>query len=103
VKRHTDFTELSAQLLHEFIEKIVVFEADKTSGERHQAVDVYLNYIGRFEVPEEYDGLTETEREAQRATEEKRARQRAANRKSYAKKQREIAQAQAEPQTRKTA
>jgi len=51
VKRHTDFTELTPQMIAEYIEKIVVHEADKSSGERNQQVDVYLNFIGKFDIP----------------------------------------------------
>ncbi len=50
-KRYTDFSELTPQMIAEFIEKIIVHQADKSSGERTQQVDVYLNFIGRFEVP----------------------------------------------------
>ena len=85
VGRYKDFTELTPQMLNEFIEKIVVFECDKSTGERHQNVDIYLNFIGKFKVPLEYDGLTDAEREAQAVLEEKRQKQRAANRKCYAK------------------
>ena len=51
-RRYTDFTELTPAMLHEFIEKVVVHEADKSSGVREQRVDIYLNYIGQFDVPE---------------------------------------------------
>jgi len=51
VKRYTDFTELTAPMIHEFIEKIIVHEADKSSGEREQRVDIYLNFIGKFDIP----------------------------------------------------
>ncbi len=51
VKRYTDFSELTPQMITEFIEKIIVHEADKSSGERTQQVDIYLNFIGKFEVP----------------------------------------------------
>lgn len=40
VKRHTDFSELTPQMIAEYIKKIVVHEADKSSGERHQQVDI---------------------------------------------------------------
>ncbi len=39
-KRYTDFSELTPQMIAEFIEKIEVHEADKSSGERTQQVDV---------------------------------------------------------------
>jgi hypothetical protein len=51
VRRFTAFDELTNELLNEFVDRIVVYEADKSSGERRQRVDVYLNYIGRFEIP----------------------------------------------------
>lgn len=39
-------------MLNEFIEKILVHEADKSSGERVQKVEIYLNFIGKFDLPE---------------------------------------------------
>jgi hypothetical protein len=51
-RRYTDFTELTPAMIHEFIEKVIVYEADKSSGVREQQVDIYLNYIGQFDVPE---------------------------------------------------
>ena len=89
VSRYADLTALTPPMLNEFIEKIIVYEGDKSSGERHQKVDVYLNFIGKFEVPEEYDGLTDAEREAQRRIAEKRAKQRVYSRRHYEKKKRE--------------
>lgn len=51
VKKHTEFTALTASLLNEFIEKVVVHEAVKVDGKREQAVDIYLNFIGKFDLP----------------------------------------------------
>ena len=51
VKRYTDFSELTTPMLNEFVEKILVHEADYSSGERVQEVEIYLNFIGKFEVP----------------------------------------------------
>ncbi|MDD2362965.1 MAG: recombinase family protein [Oscillospiraceae bacterium] len=74
VNRYTDFSELTPAMLHEFVEKVVVHEADKSSGVRQQRVDIYLNYIGQFEVPEDYKddyveepALPKTPTEIQRA------------------------------------
>jgi len=52
VKRHTEFTEFSPLLLNEFIEKIIVHEGDKSSGKRVQEVEIFLNFIGKFNLPE---------------------------------------------------
>lgn len=51
VRRYTDFSELTTPMLNEFIEKVVVHEADKSTGDRVQKVDIYLNFIGAFTVP----------------------------------------------------
>ena len=51
VRKYTEFTELTATILNEFIDKIVVYEADKSNGRREQQVDIYLNFIGMFNIP----------------------------------------------------
>ena len=50
-EQSNDVTELTATILNEYVNKIVVFEADKSSGRREQRVDIYLNFIGKFSVP----------------------------------------------------
>ena len=52
VKKYMDFTELTAPMLHEFVEKILVHESDKSSGERVQKIEIYLNFIGKFDLPD---------------------------------------------------
>jgi len=44
VERYTDFTELSTEMLNAFVEKIIVHEPDKSTGERVQQVDIFLNF-----------------------------------------------------------
>ena len=39
----TRLTELTPEIVHEFIEKIVVSQPDKVNGKRHQQVDIYYN------------------------------------------------------------
>ena len=51
VKKHTEFTEFMPLLLNEFIEKVIVHEADKSTGKRIQQVGIHLNFIGNFELP----------------------------------------------------
>lgn len=48
----TRLTELSPEIVHEFIEKIVVSQPEKVDGKRHQAVDIYYNTIGLWIAPE---------------------------------------------------
>lgn len=75
VKRHTNFTELTTPMIMEYIDKIIVHEADKSSGEREQQVDIYLNFIGKFDVP--MPEPTPEEIEAEEKARLKRADQRA--------------------------
>lgn len=50
-EKYTDFTELTTVMINEFIEKIVVYAPEKVDGDRVQEVEIYLNFIGRFELP----------------------------------------------------
>jgi hypothetical protein len=50
VRRYTDFTELTPAMLNEFVDKIVVHEAVRTSGGRTQKVDFFLNFIGKSNI-----------------------------------------------------
>ena len=50
-KKYTDFSILTVPMINEFIDKIVVHAPDKSSGERVQEVEIYLNFIGNFELP----------------------------------------------------
>ena len=90
VKRYTEFDTLTNAMLNEFVEKIIVYEADKTGLQREQQVDIYLNFIGYFILPkEEAPPPTEEELAEQ---EKRRCRleyQREANRRWYAKKKHE--------------
>ena len=51
VHKYTDFAELTTPMLHEFVEKIVVHEADKSPGVRMQQIDIYLKYVGKLDAP----------------------------------------------------
>ena len=50
-KKYTDFTELTTPMINEFIEKIIVHAPEKVDGDRVQQVDIYLSFIGQFELP----------------------------------------------------
>lgn len=49
--KYTDFSELATPMIHEFIDRIEVHEADKSTGERTQEIDIYLKYVGKLDVP----------------------------------------------------
>jgi DNA invertase Pin-like site-specific DNA recombinase len=76
VHRYTRFEELTGTIINEFFDRIVVHEAvwseaseqSRRMGVRTQQIDIYLKYIGVFNVP---DTRTAGEIEAERIEEEK--------------------------------
>jgi hypothetical protein len=50
-KKYTDFSELTTPMINEFIEKIVVHAPEKVDGDRVQEVEIFLKYIGKFDLP----------------------------------------------------
>lgn len=51
VRKYTNCTELTTDMLHEFIDKVVVHAPTKERGKnRKQNVDIYFNFIGRIDL-----------------------------------------------------
>ena len=50
-RKYTDFSVLTTPMIYEFVDKILVHAPDRSSGERTQEVDIYLKFIGKFDVP----------------------------------------------------
>jgi hypothetical protein len=46
-------------MLNEYVEKILVYEAEKINHRRKQRVEVHLNFIGRFNPPIEDESAPE--------------------------------------------
>ena len=44
VRNRTEITELTPEIMHEFIEKIVVHVLDKSSGHRKQKIEIYFRF-----------------------------------------------------------
>ena len=49
VKKYTEIPELTSEIVHEFIDRIIVHEADKSSGKRIQKIEIIYNHIGVFD------------------------------------------------------
>ena len=90
VKRYTDFSMLTTPMILEFVDKIVVHAPDRSSGERMQEVDIYLKFIGKFDVP--LPEPTPEELAEQERLRKKREKQREYSRRSREKKKRAAAQ-----------
>ena len=50
-RKYTDFSELTTPMILEFVDKILVHKPDCSGGVRVMTVDVYLKFIGNFEIP----------------------------------------------------
>jgi len=64
-RKYVDFSELTTPMLNEFVDKVLVHEADKSSGERVQKVDIYLSFIGKFDIPVNVEEVSQAETEAE--------------------------------------
>ena len=73
-KKYTDFSELTTPMINEFIEKIMVHAPDRSDGDRVQEVDIYLKFIGKFDLPA--PELTEEELKKQERLRKERIRSR---------------------------
>ena len=73
-RKYTDFSELTTMMINEFIDKIIVHAPEKIDGDRVQEVEIYLKFIGHFELPA--PELTEEEIQRQEFLKKERARSR---------------------------
>ena len=60
VRKYSQIEELTLDILHEFIEKIVVHHREKVFGETVQKVEIYYKMIGHIEIPR----MTQREKES---------------------------------------
>ncbi len=51
VRKYTDIKELTPEILHEFIDKIVVHHREMQFGKTVQKVEIYYEMIGKIELP----------------------------------------------------
>ncbi len=82
VHKYTDIQELTPAIVNEFVDKVMVHKIEKTGGDRVQEIDIFLNYIGKVELP--VQELSEEE-----IAEEEKKRKRRQYRREYQKAYRE--------------
>ncbi len=51
VRKYTEITELSGEIIRDFIEKIIVYKAEKVDGVRIQRIQIIYNCIGAIDFP----------------------------------------------------
>lgn len=55
VKNYTEITVLDAEIIREFIDKIIVFKAEKVNGQRLQRIRIFYNCIGAVDIPNRHE------------------------------------------------
>lgn len=53
VRKYTDIQTLDAEIIREFVERIIVFQAEKVDGHRQQRIQIVYNCIGAVDIPAE--------------------------------------------------
>ena len=99
-RKYTDFTELTTPMIFEFVDKIIVHKADRSTGERTQEVEIFLKFIGKFDVPMPEPTPEELAEEEKRLV--RKAKQREWTRRYREKKKREKLKAAANSQGTET-
>ena len=82
VHKYTDIQELTPAIVNEFVDKVLVHKIEETDGDRVQEIEIFLNYIGRVELPAQELSEEET-------AEEEKKRKRRQYRREYQKAYRE--------------
>ena len=81
-------------MITEYIDKILVYEAERIDGDRLQKVEIYLNFVGKFDIPFAEPTSEEIAAEERRKKHNKINRER--QRRYTARKKAEMAQAKLE-------
>ena len=68
VEKNVDIPELTTVIVNEFVKKIIVHEADKSSGRRRQTVEIIFNFVGQLEIPILTEPITQETSTKQRKT-----------------------------------
>lgn len=50
-EKYAGFSDLTAPLLNEMIDKIVVHKPEKIDGHKHVTIEVLFNYVGEINIP----------------------------------------------------
>ena len=58
VKKYTEITELTPEILNELIEKILVHQTEKVNGKKVQEIDIYYRGVGIISFPVSLEDMT---------------------------------------------
>ena len=98
VRKYTDFSELTPAVINEFVEKILVHQAQGKGASRTQEIEIFFNFIGKEDIPHKEVELTEEEKAALAEQERRRAKKAEYNRRYMEKKRRQWKEQQEQEQ-----
>ncbi len=50
-EKYSDITELTAPILNELVEKIMVHNPERIKGYKHVTVEIYFTHVGKIRIP----------------------------------------------------
>ena len=89
VRKYTDFSELTPAMINEFVEKILVHQAQGKGASRIQEIEIFFNFVGKVDIPHKEVELTEEEKAALAEQERRRAKKQNTIRRYMEKKRRQ--------------
>ena len=89
VRKYTDFSELTPAMINEFVEKILVHQAQGKGASRTQEIEIFFNFVGKVDIPHKEVELTEEEKAALAEQERRRAKKQNTIRRYMEKKRRQ--------------
>ena len=98
VRKYTDFSELTPAMINEFVEKILVHQAQGKGASRTQEIEIFFNFVGKVDIPHKEVELTEEEKAALAEQERRRAKKAEYNRRYMEKKRRQWKEQQEQEQ-----
>lgn len=51
IRKYTEIAELTPEIVREFVQKVVIYQAEKINGRRTQRIDLYFNGVGQIRLP----------------------------------------------------
>ena len=73
IKKHTEPTAMTREMVCDLIDKIVIHEAVGKKPNREQQIDIYYNFIGKFELAYSAGEIAKAKEKAQREAEKKKS------------------------------
>ena len=55
VRKYTDIRELDAEIVREFVDRIIVHKAETVNGHRQQRIEIIYNCVGIVEIPARHE------------------------------------------------